>query len=203
MTDAVSIRQDILSKKTTATQVAERFLSRIEAADPRVRAFLSVNRAAALAQARKVDEKLGRGEKIGLLAGVPVAVKDNICTADAPTTCASKILENYRPPYDATVVRRLREEDAVIVGKTNLDEFAMGSSTENSAYFTSRNPWNLECVPGGSSGGSAAAVAAGMAPLALGPAPGGWIGHPPPLTGPAGFKPTSGPGPRSALVASG
>ena len=168
MTDAVSIRQDILSKKVTATQVAERFLSRIQAIDPKVRAFLSLNRDAALAQAKRVDEKLARGEKVGMLAGLPVAVKDNLCTVDAPTTCGSKILENYRPPYDATVVRRLREEDAVIVGKTNLDEFAMGSSTENSAFFTTRNPWNLQCVPGGSSGGSAAAVAAGMVPLSLG-----------------------------------
>src|SRR4030095_9731181 len=105
------IRQDILSKKPPATQVAERFFSRIDAIDPKVRAFLSVNKPVALAQAKKVDEKIARGEKPGLLAGLPVAVKDNICTTDAPTTCASKILENYRPPYDATVVRRLREED--------------------------------------------------------------------------------------------
>ena len=203
MTDAVSIRQDILSKKTTATQVAERFLSRIEAADPRVRAFLSVNKPAALAAAKKVDEKLARGEKVGLLAGLPVAVKDNICTIDAPTTCGSKILETYRPPYDATVVRRLREEDAVIVGKTNLDEFAMGSSTENSAFFTTRNPWNLQCVPGGSSGGSAAAVAAGMAPLSLGSDTGGSIRQPAALTGTVGFKPTYGRVSRYGLVAYG
>ena len=203
MTDAVSIRQDILSRKTTATEVAERFLSRIEAIDPKVRAFLSVNRPAALAQARKVDEKIARGGKPGLLAGLPVAVKDNLCTADAPTTCGSKILEGYRPPYDATVVRRLREEDAVIVGKTNLDEFAMGSSTENSAFFTSRNPWNLQCVPGGSSGGSAAAVAAGMAPLALGSDTGGSIRQPAALCGVTGLKPTYGRVSRYGLVAFG
>jgi aspartyl-tRNA(Asn)/glutamyl-tRNA(Gln) amidotransferase subunit A len=203
MTDAVSIRQDILSKKTTATQVAERFLSRLAAIDPKVRAFLSVTRDSALAQARKVDEKLAKGEKVGLLAGLPVAVKDNLCTIDAPTTCGSKILENYRPPYDATVVRRLREEDAVIVGKTNLDEFAMGSSTENSAFFTSRNPWNLQCVPGGSSGGSAAAVAAGMAPIALGSDTGGSIRQPAALTGTVGFKPTYGRVSRYGLVAYG
>jgi aspartyl-tRNA(Asn)/glutamyl-tRNA(Gln) amidotransferase subunit A len=203
MTDAVSIRQDILSKKTTAVQVAERFLSRIDAIDPKVRAFLSVNKPAALAAAKKVDEKIARGEKVGVLAGIPVAVKDNICTTDAPTTCASKILETYRPPYDATVVRRLREEDAVIVGKTNLDEFAMGSSTENSAFWTSRNPWNLECVPGGSSGGSAAAVAAGMAPLALGSDTGGSIRQPAALTGTVGFKPTYGRVSRYGLVAYG
>jgi len=203
MTDAVSIRQDILSKKTTATQVAERFLSRLAAIDPKVRAFLSVNRDAALSQARRVDEKIARGEKTGLLAGIPVAVKDNLCTTDAPTTCGSRILENYRAPYDATVVRRLREEDAVIVGKTNLDEFAMGSSTENSAFFTSRNPWNLQCVPGGSSGGSAAAVAAGMAPLALGSDTGGSIRQPAALTGTVGFKPTYGRVSRYGLVAYG
>jgi aspartyl-tRNA(Asn)/glutamyl-tRNA(Gln) amidotransferase subunit A len=203
MTDAVSIRQEILSKKTTATQVAERFLSRLEAIDPKVRAFLSVTRGTALAAAKRVDEKIARGEKTGLLAGVPVAVKDNLCTTDAPTTCGSKILENYRAPYDATTVRRLREEDAVIVGKTNLDEFAMGSSTENSAYFTSRNPWNLQCVPGGSSGGSAAAVAAGMAPLALGSDTGGSIRQPAALTGTVGFKPTYGRVSRYGLVAYG
>jgi aspartyl-tRNA(Asn)/glutamyl-tRNA(Gln) amidotransferase subunit A len=203
MTDAVSIRQDILSKKTTATQVAERFLTRTAAIDPKVRAYLSVNKDAALAAAKKVDEKIARGEKPGLLAGIPVAVKDNLCTIDAPTTCGSKILEHYRPPYDATVVRRLREEDAVIVGKTNLDEFAMGSSTENSAYFTSRNPWNLACVPGGSSGGSAAAVAAGMAPLALGSDTGGSIRQPAALTGTVGFKPTYGRVSRYGLVAYG
>ncbi|HVR84837.1 MAG TPA: Asp-tRNA(Asn)/Glu-tRNA(Gln) amidotransferase subunit GatA, partial [Planctomycetota bacterium] len=203
MTDAVSIRQDILTRKTTATQVAERFLSRLAAIDPKVRAFLSVNKDAALAQAKKVDEKLARGEKAGLLAGIPVAVKDNLCTIDAPTTCGSKILENYRAPYDATVVRRLREEDAVIVGKTNLDEFAMGSSTENSAFFTSRNPWNLQCVPGGSSGGSAAAVAAGMAPIALGSDTGGSIRQPAALTGTVGFKPTYGRVSRYGLVAYG
>jgi len=203
MTDAVSIRQDILGKKTTATQVAERFLSRLSAIDPKVRAFLSVTKDSALAAAKRVDEKIARGEKTGLLAGIPVAVKDNLCTADAPTTCGSKILETYRPPYDATTVRRLREEDAVIVGKTNLDEFAMGSSTENSAFFTSRNPWNLECVPGGSSGGSAAAVAAGMAPLALGSDTGGSIRQPAALTGTVGFKPTYGRVSRYGLVAYG
>jgi len=203
MTDAVSIRQDIVSKKTTATQVAERFLSKIEAVDPKVRAFLSVNKPAALAAAKKVDEKIARGERVGLLAGLPVAVKDNICTTDAPTTCGSKILETYRPPYDATVVRRLREEDAVIVGKTNLDEFAMGSSTENSAFFTTRNPWNLQCVPGGSSGGSAAAVAGGMAPLSLGSDTGGSIRQPAALTGTVGFKPTYGRVSRYGLVAYG
>ncbi|HLF92947.1 MAG TPA: amidase family protein, partial [Planctomycetota bacterium] len=182
----------MVSKKTRAVDAVGRALGRIESVDPRVKAFLSVMRDAALAQAKRVDEKVARGEKVGPLAGVPVAIKDNLCTTDARTTCGSKILENYLPPYDATVVRKLREADAVIVGKTNLDEFAMGSSTENSAFFTTRNPWDLDRVPGGSSGGSAAAVAAGMAPLALGSDTGGSIRQPAALTGTVGFKPTYG-----------
>lgn len=203
MTDSVTIRQDVLTRKVSATQVTERLLSRVEAVDPKVRAFLSVNRSSVLEQAARIDQKLAQGGKVGMLCGVPVAVKDNICTSDSPTTCGSKILENYLPPYDATVVRRLREEDAVILGKTNLDEFAMGSSTENSAFFTTRNPWNLQCVPGGSSGGSAAAVAAGMAPLALGSDTGGSIRQPAGLTGTVGFKPTYGRVSRYGLVAYG
>ncbi len=201
MNGALSLRQDIVSRKTRAVEVAERHLRRIEEVDPRVRAFLTVMRGTALAQARRVDEKVDRGEPLGALAGVPVALKDNLCTTDAPTTCASKILHNYLPPYDATVVRRLREEDAVFVGKTNLDEFAMGSSTENSAFAPTRNPWDLDRVPGGSSGGSAAAVAAGMAPLALGSDTGGSIRQPAAFTGVAGFKPTYGRVSRYGLVA--
>jgi aspartyl-tRNA(Asn)/glutamyl-tRNA(Gln) amidotransferase subunit A len=203
MTDALALREEIVSKKVRAVDAVERSLKRIDAVDARVKAFLSVSREAALAQARRVDEKVARGEPVGALAGVPIAVKDNICTTDARTTCGSKILENYLPPYDATVVRKLREADAVIVGKTNLDEFAMGSSTENSAFFTTRNPWNLELVPGGSSGGSAAAVAAGMAPLALGSDTGGSIRQPAALTGTVGYKPTYGRVSRYGLVAYG
>ncbi len=201
MNDAFSIRQDVVSRKVTAEEVARRFLARIGEVDPRVRAFITVMPDAALAMARRVDGKVARGEPVGALAGVPVALKDNLCTTDAPTTCASKILANFRPPYDATVVRKLREADAVFVGKTNLDEFAMGSSTENSGFFPTRNPWNLECVPGGSSGGSAAAVAAGMAPLSLGSDTGGSIRLPAALTGTVGFKPTYGRVSRYGLVA--
>ncbi len=203
MTDALALRGEVASRKVRAVDVAERTLARIDAVDPKVRAFITVMRESALAAARRVDEKVARGEPVGPLAGVPVAVKDNLCTTDARTTCASKILEPFVPPYDATVVRRLREADAVIVGKANLDEFAMGSSTENSAFFTTRNPWNLACVPGGSSGGSAAAVAAGLAPLALGSDTGGSIRLPAALTGTVGFKPTYGRVSRYGLVAYG
>jgi aspartyl-tRNA(Asn)/glutamyl-tRNA(Gln) amidotransferase subunit A len=203
MTDALALREDVASGKVRAVEVAERALARIGAVDPKVRSFITVTRDVALAQARRVDEKASRGEPLGRLAGVPVAIKDNICTSDARTTCASRILESYVPPYDATVVRKLREADAVFVGKTNLDEFAMGSSTENSAFFPTRNPWNLDCVPGGSSGGSAAAVAAGLAPLALGSDTGGSIRFPGALTGTVGFKPTYGRVSRYGLVAFG
>ena len=131
-------------------------------------AYLYVDAEAALETAREVDRRRAAGEQLGSLAGIPVAVKDVLATAGVPTTCGSKILEGWRPPYDATVVRRLRAADAVILGKTNMDEFAMGSSTEHSAYGPTRNPWDLQRTPGGSSGGSAAAVAAFTAPLSLG-----------------------------------
>jgi aspartyl-tRNA(Asn)/glutamyl-tRNA(Gln) amidotransferase subunit A len=199
----LAVRQDLVSRKLSAKDFVGRHLERIEKADGRVKAFLTVTKDAALAQAASIDERLARGEAVGPLAGVPVAVKDNLCTAGVRTTCASKILDTYVPPYDATVVERLKKADAVIVGKTNLDEFAMGSSTENSAYFTTRNPWDLARVPGGSSGGSAAAVAAGMAPLALGSDTGGSIRQPAALTGTVGFKPTYGRVSRYGLVAYG
>jgi aspartyl-tRNA(Asn)/glutamyl-tRNA(Gln) amidotransferase subunit A len=203
MTDILRFHQELVAKKASAVELTQRCLDVVDRADGQVKAFLSVMKDEALAQAKAVDAKIAKGEPVGPLAGVPVAVKDNICVQGSKTTCASKILADYVAPYDATVVERLRKADAVILGKTNLDEFAMGSSTENSAFFTTRNPWNLDLVPGGSSGGSAAAVAAGMAPLSLGSDTGGSIRQPAALTGTVGFKPTYGRVSRYGLVAYG
>jgi aspartyl-tRNA(Asn)/glutamyl-tRNA(Gln) amidotransferase subunit A len=185
----------------TAEDVARAFLDRIGRLDGRVKAFLRLDPEATLTRARSIDLKRRRGEPLGPLAGVPVALKDNLCTPGEPTTCGSRILLNYRPPYEATVIRKLREADAVFIGKTNMDEFAMGSSTENSAFGPSRNPWDLERTPGGSSGGSAAAVAAAFAPLAVGSDTGGSIRQPAALCGIAGMKPTYGRVSRFGLVA--
>jgi len=165
---AIEIVTAIRQGDLTAVQCAEAFLDRIEKLDGSINAFLKVDRDGALRAAARVDELRKAGKPLGALAGLPVAVKDVLCTADLPTTCASKMLENFRPPYDADTVKRLRAADAVIVGKTNMDEFAMGGSNENSAFGPVKNPWDLTRAPGGSSGGSAACVAADMAPVAIG-----------------------------------
>src|SRR5262245_42287427 len=159
----------------SSVEVTTAHLDAIASRDGKVRAFLYVDREHALSQARAIDERRQRGGELGLLAGLPVAIKDVLCTQGQPTTCASRMLKNFVPPYDAHVITRLKEADAVLIGKTNMDEFAMGSSTENSAFQVTRNPWDLDRTPGGSSGGSGAAVAAGMAPLALGTDTGGSI----------------------------
>ncbi|SCL34256.1 aspartyl/glutamyl-tRNA(Asn/Gln) amidotransferase subunit A [Micromonospora pallida] len=187
--------------ETSAVEVTRAHLDRIAAVDDRVHAFLHVDTEGALAAARTVDERRAAGEQLGPLAGVPVAVKDVLTTKGVPTTVGSKILEGWRPPYDSTIVERLRAAGTVMLGKTNMDEFAMGSSTEYSAYGPTRNPWDLERIPGGSGGGSAAALAAYEAPLSIGSDTGGSIRQPGAVTGTVGAKPTYGGTSRYGLVA--
>ena len=185
----------------TAVQCTTVFLDRIEATNGTINAFLTVDREGALVRAADIDARRKAGKPLGALAGLPVALKDVLCTNDMPTTCASKMLKGFRPPYDADVVARLRRADAVFVGKTNMDEFAMGGSNENSAFGPVRNPWDLSRAPGGSSGGSAACVAADMAPVAIGSDTGGSIRQPAGLCGITGLKPTYGRVSRRGLVA--
>ena len=187
--------------EVTSEHLTGEFLQAIRQRDGCIHAFLHVDESAALEQARGVDRKRQRGEAVGPLAGLPIAVKDIFCTRGQPTTCGSKILREFRPPYDAHVVTRLKEADAVLLGKTNMDEFAMGSSTENSAFQKTCNPWDTQRIPGGSSGGSAAAVAACEAPLALGTDTGGSIRQPASLCGVVGLKPTYGRVSRFGVVA--
>ncbi len=198
---AAQLAAAIASGEASAVEVVRAHLDRIAAIDAKVHAFLHIDTDGALATARTVDKKRTDGEKLGPLAGVPLALKDVLTQKGIPTTCGSKILEGWIPPYDSTVVRKLREADVVILGKTNMDEFAMGSSTENSAFGATRNPWDLERIPGGSSGGSSASVAAYEAPLAIGTDTGGSIRQPAAVTGIVGVKPTYGGVSRYGLVA--
>jgi aspartyl-tRNA(Asn)/glutamyl-tRNA(Gln) amidotransferase subunit A len=191
----------LLKRETSSAEIVRSVLERIMRVNGRVRAFMTLTGEAALDQAAAVDRRRAAGDALPPLAGIPLAIKDVLCTKGVRTTCSSRILEPYVPPYDATVIRRMKAEEAVLLGKTNMDEFAMGSSTENSAFFQTRNPWALDYVPGGSSGGSAGAVAADLCGGALGSDTGGSIRQPASFCGVAGLKPTYGRVSRYGLVA--
>ncbi len=198
---AFEIRDQVATGEASAVEVTRGFLARAETLNEKLSCFLHLDHEGALAAASQIDRAREAGDPLGPLAGVPIAVKDNLCTRGVPTTCASKILDGYVPPYDAHAIEALRASGAVIIGKTNLDEFAMGSSNENSAFSNVANPWALDRAPGGSSGGSASAVAAGLAPLALGSDTGGSVRQPGAFCGINAIKPTYGRVSRYGLVA--
>lgn len=195
------LKEKIKNKELTITEIVQAYIERIEEKEKDVEAFITIQKEEALKKAKEMDEKIARGEKVGDLAGIPIGIKDNICVKGVRTTCASKMLENFIAPYDATVTEKINEEEMISLGKLNMDEFAMGSSTEYSYFKKTKNPWDLSRIPGGSSGGSAAAVAANMVPWALGTDTGGSIRQPASLCGVVGLKPTYGLVSRYGVVA--
>lgn len=200
---AIEIRDRFLRGENSAVEIVQFFLDRINQHDPKIGAFLRVSKDRALAKAKELDAKRAAGKHLGKLAAIPIAFKDNIHVKGEVSSCGSKFLVNYRAPFNSTVTDLVEAEDAIVIGKTNMDEFAMGSSTENSALQKTHNPWNLKCTPGGSSGGSAAAVAARLCPVAFGSDTGGSIRQPASMCGIVGFKPTYGRVSRYGLVAYG
>jgi aspartyl-tRNA(Asn)/glutamyl-tRNA(Gln) amidotransferase subunit A len=195
------LKEKIKNKELTITQIVQAYIEEIEKKEKDVQAFVTIQKKEALEKAKELDEKISKGEDIGKLTGIPIGIKDNICTKGIRTTCSSKMLENFISPYDATVMEKINEEDMINLGKLNMDEFAMGSSTETSYFKMTKNPWDLTKIPGGSSGGSAASVAANMVPWALGTDTGGSIRQPASLCGVVGLKPTYGLVSRYGIVA--